>query len=257
MIGTTSIQKGKTLFSVPEDNAWTGFIECVRSDIYHQPGYIRTSELIHDGTSRVAMVNERGMTTGVPLLLRSLPYHVEGFDAITPYGYPCVIGEARSVDDWKSAVQALAELLKAQNIVSVFFRLHPLITTSECIAALASFGSIVYHGETVYLFLEQDDVHLWNGMRAQLKYDIRKLINAGWRFVADDWSYLPEFRKMYEENMCRVGATDFYLFSDEYYESLHDCLGRGVSLHTVIDPDGTPAASALFFRRGEFAHSIT
>jgi hypothetical protein len=59
------------------------------------------------------------------------------------------------------------------------------------------------------------------------------------------WEGLEGFAQAYRETMARVGASSYYLFSEEYFESLRDALGEHLHLG-VVRASGEVIAGALF-----------
>lgn len=238
----------------PIDASWIDLTRMVPSDVYHLPGYLKSCNLAEDGEVNVAVVEKNGYTIGAPLVFRRLPYGMDGFDACTPYGYGSIIGNPDSESAWASAIKELLGRLEELDVIAVFIRLHPFLHTEEFVAALSSLGALVYHGDTVYFQLEKGDQDNWSGLKSGLRYDIKKLIKAGFEFVANDWSYFDDFQKMYRESMSRVGARDFYLFDKAYFDSLRENLGASVYLHTLLDFDGKPASAVLDLGLGSIVH---
>jgi hypothetical protein len=238
-------------FTHIEDPAWLDLISRVPSDSYHLPGYLDACRLTCDDDIRVAIVVHDGIVTGVPLQIRPLPYDENGFDACSPYGYPSILSTARSEEEWWAGVDALIRLLRRENVIAVFFRSHPLLTTEPCLQACESFGDLVYHGQTVYIPLDLSPEEIWKSTRRDHRSSINKLADGGWCFVADDWSYFEDYLGMYEQTMSRLKASHAYHFSREYYDRLRRGLGDGIKLHTVLDPDGVPAASGVFFQQND------
>jgi hypothetical protein len=238
-------------FAHIEDPAWLDLISRVPSDSYHLPGYLDACQLTGNDEIRVAIVVHDGIVTGVPLQIRPLPYETDGFDAFSPYGYPCILSTAESEAQWRTAFGSLIRFLQSENLIAVFLRAHPLLTTDSCLQACESLGAPVYHGQTVYIPLSQSLDEIWKNTRRDHRSSINKLTAGGWSFVADNWEYFEDFLQMYEQTMSRLMASKSYLFGREYYDRLRRGLGDTVKLHTVLDPEGIPAAAGLFFQRNE------
>lgn len=241
--------EGGALLS-PEHPRWQALLLRSKSDVYHQPGYLRAAAAVEEGELRVALVEAAGVTLGVPLILRPLPFEAAGFDATSPYGYPCPIGNAVTAGQWSLVWEELRRLLADHGVISAFLRLHPLLTSPECLQGVAEDATLVEHGACVHLQLDQEEQHLWSETRPRFRSNINALRRDGWRFVADDWSLLPAFLEIYEATMRRAGARDFYYFPSSYYSALRDGLGADAVVHGVLDPAGQPASAGLFLRHG-------
>lgn len=249
MLRQESLSDGGQLLRV-DDPRWQALLLRCDSDAYHQRGYLEAAAEVEEGDLRIALVEAAGVTMGVPLMLRRLPFGMDGWDAVSPYGYPCPIATAQTPGQWSLLWQALRRLLAEEDIVSAFFRLHPLLTPPDCLQAVALEDTVVEHGDCVYLRLDQEEQALWSETRPRFRSNINALRRDGWRFVADDWSLLPEFLAIYSATMRRADAESFYYFPLSYYQSLRAGLGGDATLHAVLDPAGEVATIGLFLRHG-------
>jgi len=238
----------------PEDPRWLGLLGKVSSDIYHRPGYLRAAAAADDGDLWIAWVVDGEIEGGVPLLLRPLPRGQGGperrRDAASPYGYPCPLSTAATLEEWRRFWRVLRALLSEEGILAAFFRLHPLLTESTCLEAAAEVAHLVEHGPTVHVDLTQSEETLWSHTRPRLRSNINRLRREGWRFQPNDWSLLPTFIALYEATMMRSAASAFYFFPPSYYRALREGLGDAVTLHGVLAPDGQLASAGMFFRQG-------
>jgi hypothetical protein len=245
--GRTHIAAG---FITPEDRRWSGLLERVPHDVYHLPEYLRFAAR-HEGGRPAAFYAETATSAFLaPLLIRELPATLgapaEWCDATTPYGYAAPISthpaDAQSIDAFLSAFRDVA---RAQNLVSAFFRLHPLLEMSE--AGLAGHGCLERHGQTVPVDLSLPPEALREQTRANHRTGISKLLRAGFVATIDEWSRYAEFADLYRRTMERVAAAGFYFFSDEYFGDLRAALGERLHLCTVLSPAGDVGAAGLFY----------
>lgn len=233
------------------DVSWLDLLCQTSYDTYHLPGYLQACTENEGGDIKVVIIRHDGMTLGVPLLIRSLPFGEKGFDACSPYGYPCAIASKGSEGDWDVLWKMFCQYLRGINVLSIFLRFNPLLTSGECLNAAKMIGNVVSEGETVYVDLQQNEEFLWLQTREPFRRAIKKLINSGWKFVADDWTFLQSFIEMYNSTMQRNGASNFYFFPDNYFTSLRDLLGKNISLHSVLDPDGNHVSAGLYLSNGK------
>jgi hypothetical protein len=248
MIGLSVIKKAANgIFIEPEHPAWQKLIRNASSDIYHTPGYLHACSIVEDGQLQIAMVTHNGRSLGLPLFIRNLPDEVNGFDAVSPYGYPMPVSDAVSVDEWKSLVMLLVSFLRDQGIVSLFIRTHPLLTSDAALQGFSSVGTLLFHGETVYQQINLGLEKIHTEIRSRFIPDINRLNREGWRFIHGDHSQLPSFINIYYDTMNRLNANSSYYFPVEYFDKLFETLPDKLSLFFVIDPNGATAAAALFF----------
>ena len=156
-----------------------------------------------------------------PLLKREIP-NTEYFDLTCVYGYtgPISNREFSALDDaflerFKAAFLAF---LEQENIVSIFSRLHPFFGQE---ILMNKFPGIHPNGKTVAIDLKQTIEEQRSGYHRSYRQHIKQLKNKG--YVVKE-THAPEdvraFADIYTENMKRVGASDYYLFTEDYFNEL-------------------------------------
>jgi hypothetical protein len=236
-----------------DDAAWTRTLERCPHDAYHLPGYVRL-EAARLGGEPVGLLAESGDAFAfLPLVLRPLPPDVAAAagtgvrDAVSPYGYPCALFGGAAASDGAlagGAAQALLRGLARLGVCCAFVRLHPLLPAPA--GALEAAGPVVRHGETVWIDLARPEEDLWRETRANYRNLIRRLAREGTRVTIDPrWSALEEFVAIYEENMRRVGAEDWYFFGADYLRRLRDAWADRSYLVTAAR--GGPAEAGVIF----------
>jgi lipid II:glycine glycyltransferase (peptidoglycan interpeptide bridge formation enzyme) len=139
---------------------------------------------------------------------------------------------------------------RARGLVSAFFRLHPFLPLPR--EPFLDFGTLVEHGETVYVDLTQTREDMDGQMRAGHISDVYRLRREGYRVELDAWDRLDEFIRIYTQTMARHSASPFYFFGDDYFHSLRAALGDRLRLALVLAPGGTTVCGALFMEEGGF-----
>lgn len=243
-----------------DDALWRAVLAEVEHDVYHLPAYGQV-EAHRMGAEAAAVIARRGRSTFLlPLLLRPVPAVLGGDglrDAISPYGYagPLVITEsdwpASLVEKFMSeALQATIDTLRKQSVIAALVRFHPLLPTP--LAPFSQTGELIGHGRTVTIDLTQDPEQRWKHLRENHRRDIVAARRAGCS-VEIGPPAIEEFRTLYEATMTRVEAETDYFFSAAYYERL---LSQGeFEARVAVARLGTqPLATALFLRKGRFAH---
>ncbi|MDI6816838.1 MAG: GNAT family N-acetyltransferase [Actinomycetota bacterium] len=236
-------------FIKPSDPRWLRVLECTRYDFYHLPGYVELAAEHEDGLPVAFYAEDGDAAMLIPLLIRKLPEHLNApgdwFDVASPYGYPAPLlvggGNPAQTSLFFEAFKAIG---RDYGIVTAFIRLHPLIEfPREC---LHDYGTLVLHGQTVYVDLSRPRETLWAEMRHNHRSNINRLRNLGFYAVFDEWSQLGAFFEMYRETMRRVSASTFYFFNDAYFEGLRSVLGERLHLCAIMSPEGEVAAAGLF-----------
>ena len=229
------------------ESRWQEHLQTLRHDVYHVPEYISFAtrhETPGEPVAIVATEGDRAML--VPLIVR--PIDVEGLrlpgarDAITPHGYSGPIGGQGDLDFLARATAAIRDQLAAQNIVSVFIRMHPLLSPAPPRPLI---GTIVDHGESVSIDLSiSDDAH-WHQTRENHRRGINKAQRAGYRARVDaSLERLNDFVRIYQESMERIGAAAYWRLGQAYFTDLFESLGPRLHL-LVVEWDGDLAAGCL------------
>lgn len=234
----------------PTDSRWKAFLAESPHDFYHLPEYLSFSAA-HEGGEPIAFYAETAEARFLaPLLLRAVPPVLEApdgwRDASTPYGYPGPLC-AGSADPatLQRLLAALHDTLGAAGAVTAFLRLHPLFPLP--LSAAGGSCELVTHGSTVVVDLARSNDEMWSETNAGHRNGINKLRRKGFTVRIDDWSLFPDFLEIYQATMRRVGASDFYLFSDAYFGGLRQALGdKRLHLFAVMSPEGGVAAAGLF-----------
>lgn len=236
-------------FIQPDDPRWKEFLAKITHDFYHLSEYTSFAAR-HEGGQAIAFwAEEQGAGLLVPLLIRPLPEkleaQVDGFDALSPYGYPAPIlyGAPDEITTGR-LLQQFVDLGKERGLISVFIRMHPLLPFPK--ESLRQFGLLVQHGQTVCCDLNLSADEMLNQTCKNHKRNIRKLARNGFTTVRNDWSFWHQFMDAYRDTMRRVGAKEFYLFSDNYFDDLRSTLEDKLNLWTVLSPDGEFAAGGVF-----------
>jgi CelD/BcsL family acetyltransferase involved in cellulose biosynthesis len=224
--------------------AWTAFLRDAEHDFYHLPAYVRLSAKVDGGEPGAVLVEDGVRRLLLPLVLRAVEDGVR--DATSPYGYP---GPILAEADDAFAADALAEavrFLAGEKIVALFVRGHPLLGP----ALPSTVGTVVEHGPTVSADLTRSPEALWQATASAHRTQIEKSQRVGHRAFFDDafW-HLGTFVALYRETMERVGAADYYRFSDDYFRELKEALGPRLRLG-LVEIGGAIAAAALFVESG-------
>lgn len=236
-------------FVKPNDARWSSMLKETRHDFYHLPAYVEFAAK-HEGGEAVAFYAECGNDSFLaPLLLRDIPTEfgrAHGLrDVSTPYGYPSPLltSENHSVS-LARFLQAFAQCAVDDRIVTAFFRFHPILRLPT--VGLEKYGTLLQHGQTVHIDLTMPSEQIWSQIRRDHRANLRKLDNSGFEAVMDDWDLHEPFTEIYRANMNRKAASDFYMFSDDYFEDLRASLGERLHLCAVLSPAGDLAAAGLF-----------
>ncbi len=241
------------------DPRWRQLLAQAPHDFYHLPEYIAFAARYEDAepTAFYAQDEQQKNTLLIPLLIRRLPEELNdgaGWrDAVSPYGFPSPVLYNPNLD---AAQSGLPELLRAyimlcqdQKILSTFIRLHPLLALN--LEALSQIGTVIHHGQTIYIDLSQTEDALWSDTRKDHRTGIIKLESAGFKAHHNCWDEFDAFIEIYQATMEKLDAASFYRFSANYFKDMRAALQRHLHLFTVVSPTGDISAAGLFVQTNE------
>jgi hypothetical protein len=221
-------------------------------DVYFAPGYGRVDALDRNG-EWLTIADPSG-TWQMPIVLTDLGAGLR--EATSPYGYSGIHvtgGATDAAAAWDSA----RAILRDFGVVSLFLRFSPMDPAS--VASAAGFeGLDVDRIRTTYLVRTDEPDRMWDRMEGRARTAIRKARRQGLTglvrpFTAEDVRLDSTFRRLYDDTMRRVGASQRYSFDDAYFRGLFQALGAGIQVVEVRDADAT-VASALMMRHADRAH---
>jgi hypothetical protein len=243
--GSTRAAVGEARLLPPSAPQWADALRRADHDMYHVPEYVKLDANVTGGTPAAFWYREDSHVLLLPLILRDIP-ESDLRDAVSPYGYPGPISDTSPEDTafWQRACAAMIEVLGAQNVVTAFVRLHPLLAAP--LDVLDGAGAVVHHGETVSMDLTLSVEEMWSETRRDHRNHINRARRAGVDVVFDDWERLDEWVAVYHANMRRLGASAFYFFPPEHLAALHDAVGDRMHLAVAL-VDGEVVGGNTFF----------
>jgi hypothetical protein len=236
----------------PGSDLWTDALGELRHDFYHLPQYVRVCVSLYEGgRPRAFIARDADGVFLLPLILR--PIEVDGVetslsDAIGPYGYASPIMSVRPGCDenqfLERAIDALLKCLMANQVVSVFARLHPMLALPH--EPLQRRGTVVEHGPTVYCDLRRSSTELWHATREAVRRQIRRVEKEG--YIAEEdptWTHYEAFQEVYGDTMRRVGASEWYFFDRDHFAQLKEALAG--TMHLLVVRSGSQIVCAGLF----------
>jgi len=202
---------------------WTKYIRgAAEYDFYHTWHYNNLESCLESKARPLLFVYQQGDDyVAFPLIERKIP-GTEFFDLTCVYGFSGPVSnkkmeslEGSFADNFKDAFVAF---LADGNYISVFIRMHPFYKQQKLLDKL---GGVYSNGKTVVidLFKSIDDQR--NDYRQSTMDSIKHAWKKGFRVVEEKGKEaLAVFTDIYNESMKRVGATDSYLFNDQYFANI-------------------------------------
>ena len=236
----------------PDSPYWLETINKMSYDFYHLPEYVALSARYEKGQAYAFIAQEGLDIIFFPFITRPVTLACGGtrdpvyYDAISPYGYasPLLRASRDVVDEfYQSAINSFFEELKKKNVVSVFLRLHPLLTDYTF---FNHYGHLVCHGNTVSIDLNLSEQEIWRQTRRNHRDGIKQAKEMGYSTLVDyEWKYWDKFLEIYYETMNRNRAEQYYYFSPSYFEELRHSMKNYLHLGVVLS-QGEVASAGLF-----------
>ncbi len=162
-------------------------------------------------------------------------------DLQSAYGYGGPVADCDDPAFRAEAWRACEKACRERNIVVEFVRLHPLALWQ------AYPGTVVPDRQTVAIDVRSGAWRVNYEIRCRTA--IRKAMKAGVEVVEYPLQDVgSRFADYYRDGMQRIGATSFYLFSDEYFQAMSEVPGLRL-LACVLE--GEWVAAGLFLTGGD------
>lgn len=202
-----------------------------------------------DGKNRMAyVVMENDIADFKPF--RNHMKTQEHYDWTTPYGYGGPLLEGEISLDWiHNAEQEKETYAKEHNIVSEFFRFHPLLQNQK---KLESDIKVLYMKKTVYIDTQSEDV-IYANMTPNNRNMVRKAEKNGVQIFFDKGEKIDEFVEIYNETMQNHNADEYYFFEKKYFEFIKTQMKENV-LFGYAEYEGKIVSASIFFFNEEYMH---
>ncbi|SMC95221.1 GNAT family N-acetyltransferase [Pedobacter nyackensis] len=232
------------LVTIDQKEEWKGYVsDSVQHDFYHTWYY---HSLDRSGTPILFVYEEGENYIAFPLIKREIPRSLL-YDLTSVYGYTGPISNQRFEDlsdefleNFKDSF--LTFLRKGQH-VSVFSRLHPFFDQQR---VMQKFGGVHANGKTIAIDLTIPIEDQRNKYHKRLAEKIRQLRRKGYEVrEANGPEDIKLFASIYTENMQRIEASDFYLFTEEYFNDLHESNEFNSKLLLVYNQEGFAVCGAF------------
>lgn len=224
------------------DERWDALLATVQHDVDHLPAYLAAHDAFRGGVSQLAVVEDDVGALLVPLRIQ----HSDGgsLDAASSEVRSAPLFTGGTSVEWRrEAIRELLMFLRRRDVASLFLRFHPLLESS--VPEFSRYGAVVKHGPTFNIKLGRSLDDIRAGMSKSHRRGIRKFQAAGYEYAPDpDWEWLADFHTIYAQTMERVGASDDFRFTLDYFERLRDTLREHVSLW-MLEVDGVLAMGSI------------
>jgi len=228
---------------------WSSFIcKAAEYDCYHTWHY---NSLNRTGKPILFVYEEQDDYIAIPLIIRQVP-ETEYYDLTCVYGFSGPVSnkkmdelDNRLTENFKSAFTAF---LASENYISVFSRLNPFF---KQVPLLKKFGGVYDNGRTVVLDLSLSIEEQRKSYNESVRAAVKKAWKNGYRVKEEKGpEAIALFISIYTENMHRVDASDYYLFSTEYFQQLLDSDEYDTRILMVYDGQEVMASTMIMLTNG-------
>ena len=241
---------GTTLqLTLAQKDDWVKYISLAADyDFYHTWHY---HAMATNGRPILFVYCEANSFIAMPLLERAIqdtPY----YDLHCVYGYSGPVSNLKFTDMSDvlkgNFLNAFSAFLCKGSYVSVFSRLHPFFDQN---ILLQKTDSIYENGKTVAINLQQSTEEQRKQYRQTTRDSIKKCRRFGYVAVeATTQEDIAAFTKLYQSNMNRINAADFYLFTEEYFTKLVRATEFDCKLILVYSNDDLVCGSIIMCTKG-------
>lgn len=225
------------------------------TDIYHTPEWIKVNANLEEGYACYILIESFQDKAYLPLVKREIIADVDYFDLTTPYGYGGVCFSHNCSSDFRlNVLNEVHKFLSKSNCVSLFLRLHPILN-SDLNDTRYSFKN----GYTLNVELNRNYEDIFKSYKSGHRYDIRKALKNDNITIVDDldFEHYADFIKIYTDTMTALNASEFYFFSNDYFEKLKYILGKKLKLIIVKNENSVIGASLFMLNNGIMQYHLS
>ena len=219
-------------------------------DVFHLPRYVDL-EASSDGARSEPLLlhgaNPDRWVSPVTVSTRLIAGHMVRV-ALSPYGYSGPVCRTSSESYPQLVAPQIRDQLATHGVDLAFFRQHPILDRAAWPAS--EWARSIQTGETTAVDLSIGAEAATSAVRKSIRYDARRLRQAGFRVVLGGPELLPEFGSVYRSTMDRLDAASRYRFSDQYLSAIFESWSPHIHLVGVRSPAGDMAAAAMFSEFG-------
>lgn len=248
------------IIHIEEREKWNQIVKSFQYwDIYYLNEYAKSFQLHGDGVPilmyyqrdevRLCYVMMQEDISGFSPLSKCLEIG-QYYDWTTPYGYGGPLIDGEITREWMEGfIEELGYWCQSHNIVSQFFRFHPLLQNQKL---FENVFDVVYMKNTVYIDTATEEL-IFKNMTPNNRNMVRKAIKNGIEIVTDKGDRVEDFRRIYEATMQNNQAEGYYYFQPEYFSCLNQEMKDNIIYFYAIY-QGIPISASLFFYNNQYMH---
>jgi len=225
-------------------------------DIYYLPEYAYLFELKGDGKAHCFVYYDGPDHIVLYPFLRRNINELPAFadlpgdltDITSSYGYGGYLRNSQQIDMYRF-ISLFHQYCQENNIISEFVRFHPFL---ENHAYCEKSVSPQLWNEIVYFDLNNSEEDIWKAIARTARQGINKAVAANITLSYDpDFEHMDRFCDLYTETMNKVGADNYYFFSQSWFENMVKLLKDHMALFHAIQ-EGEIIGSMINFHCGDY-----
>ena len=245
-----------TIITTKDKEKWVAYLEEVEcKDIFFDCEYFRLNEQESGYIGEMFIYENEGNLVVYPYL--KIPLHTLSFFSnasedgeyydITSLEYGGALMKNKNVDFFSSFLQEFNSYCRANNIITEFLRLHPLMPNEYQLGK-----EKIKETFCIDLHQSEDDIfsHYGKSNRNAINRSLREKIEI---VHSKEKKYVDAFYTIYMKTMKRRHARSFYLYTREYLDRLIESFGNGIELFVAYF-NGVPVSTGIFLCGGETVH---
>lgn len=253
------------LVNIDDNEKWDNTVKGFENfDVYYLSGYVKAFHAHGDGEPKLFFYEDNNIKAINVFMKRDIEkdQNFSGkippntfYDAATPYGYGGFLIEGNVTDEsLRTLEKEYSELCLNEGIISEFVRFHPVINNS---GTVSSIYDILELGRTVTIELDSRE-KVWEGFAGNNRNKVRKAKKSG---VEIFWGRSPKlfdtFIPMYNETMDNDGASGYYYFKKDFYNSILEDLKYNSLIFYAVFEDRIISMSIILFANKQMHYHLS
>ncbi len=254
------------LVNIDDNEKWDNIVKSFNNfDVYYLAGYVKAFRAHGDGEPKLFFYEDKNIRAINVFMKRDIEKDINFsgkippntfYDAATPYGYGGFLIEG---DVTEESLEALKNeyfgFCMNEGIICEFVRFHPVLNNAEILSSVYDISKL---GKTITIDLGSQN-KIWENFSSNNRRRIRKAKKSG---VEIYWGRNKElfdmFIPMYNETMAKDGASEYYYFRNDFYDSiLQDLKYNSLMFYAVFESKIISMSIILFSNRQMHYHLST
>lgn len=223
-------------------------------DVYYLSGYTKAFQVHGDGIPQL-LFYENDNLRAIYVYMKRETFKSGIYDSITPYGYGGVLFEGDTSKEklcvfWNDYLK----VMQSENIIDNFVRYHPVISNS---VLMKEVSDVIDLGKTIAIDLASPEI-IWENIHSKNRNMIRKAEKNGIEiYHGKGMELFEKFIGVYNATMDKDNADQYYYFSRQFYESIHNDLHDNYDIFYAVHEGKIIAMSIIIFANGRMNYHLS